>query len=98
MPPVFITALTTGLVALIPKALTDAYDYFFNDEENQVKKKPDKTKLTREDYIIAHKHYAIYLEDKEIYETQAELVSALNGAFGTNKSIPQMMRICRSDS
>jgi len=97
MPPIFVTAIVSSLAALIPKAVSDAYDYLFNGEEIQVKKVPDKTKLTRDDYITAHKHYAIYCEDKEMYANQAELVKVLNSAFGTNKSIPQMMRICRSD-
>jgi hypothetical protein len=95
MPPVIITALTTGLVALIPKALTDAYDYFFNGEEIQVKKVPDRTKFTRENYIIAHREYGNYIDDRDM--TQKELTDKLNRMFGTNKSVAQMMRICRSD-
>jgi len=97
MPPVFITALTTGLVALIPKALTDAYDYFFNDEENQIKKKVDKTKWSTAHIETAQREYKLYLADKTIYPTQQALVDTLNKMCGTTKSVAQVMRICRSD-
>jgi len=95
MPPVLITALTAGLAALIPKALTDAYDYFFNDEEIHVRKKADKTELNRNCYTLAHQTYQEYLEGH--IKTQRELTDKLNRAFMTNKSISQMMRICRSN-
>ena len=98
MPPVFLNALTVGLVALIPKALTDAYDYFFNGEEIQVKKKADKTKWSNAHIVTAKREYQLYLTDKAIYPTQQDLVDTLNQMCGTNKSVAQVMRICRSDS
>jgi len=96
MPPVFMTALATGLIALIPKALTDAYDYLFNGEELQVKKKADKTVLTKQNIIDARKAYAVYMGEDGVYTSQRQLTTTLNSWFGTDKSIPQMMRICRS--
>lgn len=97
MPPIFMTALATGLVALIPKALTDAYDYFFNDEEIQVRKKADRN--IWDDYQIeqAQLEYNFYLVDKSVYPTQQALTDKLNKVNGTNKSVAQVMRICRSN-
>lgn len=95
MAPVFVTALTAGVVALIPKALTDIYDYIFNNEEIQVKKKPDKTILTDANHEEAHAAYKVYCEPDSIYPSQQVLTNTLNDRFGTNKSVAQMMRICR---
>jgi len=96
MPPVLLTAFTAGLVALIPKALTDAYDYFFNGEEIQIKKVPDKTTLSKAQEIVANRHYQRYLIKDGTYTSQKDLTHFLNVMFDTNKSIAQMMRICRS--
>jgi len=95
MPPIFITAIASGLAALIPKALTDAYDYIFNGEEIQVKKVPDRTELTDEQIATANGHYQRYLLQEGSYRSQKELTVFLNLKFNTDKSVAQMMRICR---
>jgi len=97
MPPIFITALTTGLVALIPKALTDAYDYFFNDEEIHVRKKADRTHFNAAQIAAAQDEYKFYLAKDGLYSSQQELTDGINRLLNTNKSVAQMMRICRSD-
>lgn len=96
MPPIFVTAIVSSLAALIPKAVSDAYDYFFNDEEIQVKKRPDNTKLSENQINIANGHYQRYLLKDGTYESQKDLTKFLNSVFDTTKSVPQMMRICRS--
>jgi len=96
MPPVFVTAIISGCVALVPKALSDVYDYLFNGEEIQVKKLPDKTKLTAYNIMQARDAYKVYIEEDSIYKSQKQLTTTLNNWFGTNKSVAQMMRICRS--
>lgn len=85
-------ALTTALVALIPKAVSDFYDYLFNEEELQIKKKPDKTVLHNNDYNVIRRHYTLYLEDTSRYGTQQEFTNKLNDILGLNKSVGQMMR------
>ena len=95
IPPAILIALTTGLVALIPKAVTDAYDYCFGGEVIQVKKKPDKTKLTPQNKLDAYEAYQVYKQEDSMYKSQKQLVANLNQWFGTNKSVPQMMRVCK---
>ncbi len=97
MNPLLLNTVVTAVAAVIPKAVVDIYDYFFNDEELQVRKKPDKTKLTKQNYIDAHAAYKMYKKPNSIYTGQAQLVNTLNRWFGTNKSIAQMMRVCRSE-
>ena len=96
IPPIVVTTISASLLSLIPKAISDAYDYFFNDEVIQVKKKADKTVLTKQNYIDARKAYAVYKKPNSMYSSQKQLTATLNEWFGTTKSAPQMMRICRS--
>lgn len=96
VPAIISTTLISSLAALIPKGLSDAYDYFFGDEVIQVRKVPDKTKLTAQNIEEARKAYAVYCEPHSIYTSQKQLTDTLNAWFRTNKSVAQMMRICRS--
>lgn len=96
IPPIILTTIAAALAALIPKAVSDGYDYLFNKEEIKVRKVCDKTKLTEDQCIRARTLYAEFTEGYSIYKTQQELVTNLNAWFYTNKSLSQMMRICRS--
>ena len=99
MPPIFVTAIITSLAALIPKAVTDLYDYAFNGEEIQVKKVPDRTKFNTAQVMAAKDEYKFYLDaNDDLYSSQQELTDGINTLLRTSKSVPQMMRICRSDS
>lgn len=94
IPPVLITTITGALASLVPKALSDLYDYVFNDEIIQVRKKADKTELTIAQQHTARIEYGGYIDKRDM--TQQELTDKLNIMFGTSKSLAQMMRICRS--
>ena len=94
IPPVIYTAVATAAAAMIPKALSDAYDYLFGGETIQVRKKPDRTVLSVENYAILHSHYLRYLDDSSIYGTQAEFTASMNTVLKMNKSVGQMMRAC----
>ena len=73
IPPLVITTITTSLAALIPKAVSDAYDYFFNGEEIQVRKKADKTTISTTDLRVVKLNYEAYLRFDGTFKTQKEL-------------------------
>lgn len=97
MAPIILKSIVTSIVPLLPKALSDLYDYLFNDEELQIKKKPDRTVLSRDNYMAAHEAYIVYSTPNSIYTSQKHLTATLNNWFNTNKSVAQMMRICKSN-
>jgi len=97
MPPIFVTAIVSSLAALIPKAVSDAYDYFFNDEEIHVRKKADRTHFNAAQIAAAQDEYKFYLAKDGLYSSQQELTDGINRLLTTNKSVAQMMRICRSN-
>lgn len=95
IPPIVFTTIVASVASLIPKAVSDAYDYFFNGEEIQVKKVADRSKLDDNQIAIAKGHYLKYLAEDSTFTSQKELTHFLNTLFSMNKSVAQMMRICR---
>ena len=97
IPPIVVTTITATLVSLIPKALSDAYDYLFNDEVIQVRKKADRTKISEENLTLILEEYEEFLQETHSTKTQKSFVLYIKKMYGVNKSFAQIMSICRSE-